>query len=61
MSRATLIRVTTAVAARAKKEGLPLEPFGVHDLRRTGSTLLNEWGSTVTGSIEKRRHMFRTD
>src|SRR3546814_7643550 len=27
-----------------KKEGLPLEPFTVHDLRRTGSTLLNELG-----------------
>lgn len=44
MSRATFNRVTTAVAARAKKEGLPLEPFTVHDLRRTGSTLLNELG-----------------
>jgi integrase len=44
MSRATFNRITTAVAARAKKEGLPLEPFTVHDLRRTGSTLLNELG-----------------
>lgn len=42
MSRATFNRITTAVVARAKKEGLPLEPFTVHDLRRTGSTLLNE-------------------
>jgi len=25
-------------------EGLPPEPFTVHDLRRTGSTLLNELG-----------------
>jgi hypothetical protein len=25
-------------------EGLPLEPFTVHDLHRTGSTLLNELG-----------------
>jgi hypothetical protein len=32
------------VVERAKKEGLPLEPFTVHDLRRTGSTLLNELG-----------------
>ena len=32
------------VVVRAKKEGLPLEPFTVHDLRRTGSTLLNELG-----------------
>ena len=44
MSRATFNRVTTAVVVRAKKEGLPLEPFTVHDLRRTGSTLLNERG-----------------
>ncbi len=44
MSRATFNRVTTAVVTRAKKEGLPLEPFTVHDLRRTGSTLLNELG-----------------
>ena len=44
MSRATFNRITTAVAERATKEGLPLEPFTVHDLRRTGSTLLNELG-----------------
>jgi integrase len=44
MSRATFNRITTAVVVRAKKEGLPLEPFTVHDLRRTGSTLLNEIG-----------------
>jgi len=44
MSRATFNRITTAVADRAKKLGLPLEPFTVHDLRRTGSTLLNEIG-----------------
>ncbi|MDL2201273.1 tyrosine-type recombinase/integrase [Brucella intermedia] len=44
MSRATFNRITTAVVTRAKKEGLPLEPFTVHDLRRTGSTLLNELG-----------------
>ncbi len=37
-------RVTYAVVEQAKKEGLPLEPFTVHDLRRTGSTLLNELG-----------------
>ena len=41
---ATFNRITTAVVVRAKKEGLPLEPFTVHDLRRTGSTLLNELG-----------------
>ncbi|HWL05398.1 MAG TPA: tyrosine-type recombinase/integrase [Xanthobacteraceae bacterium] len=44
MSRATFNRITTAVVSRAKTEGLPLEPFTVHDLRRTGSTLLNELG-----------------
>lgn len=44
MSRATFNRVTTLIAERAKQEGLPLEPFTVHDLRRTGSTLLNEMG-----------------
>lgn len=44
MSRATFNRVTTAVVDRAKAEGLPLQPFTVHDLRRTGSTLLNEVG-----------------
>jgi integrase len=44
MSRATFNRVTYAVVERAKKEGLPVEPFTVHDLRRTASTLLNELG-----------------
>jgi integrase len=44
MSRATFNRITHAVVERTKKEGLPLEPFTVHDLRRTGSTLLNELG-----------------
>lgn len=44
MSRATFNRITYAVVERAKAEGLPLEPFTVHDLRRTGSTLLNELG-----------------
>jgi integrase len=44
MSRATFNRVTYAVVERAKAEGLPLEPFTVHDLRRTASTLLNELG-----------------
>lgn len=44
MSRATFNRVTYAVVEHAKAEGLPLEPFTVHDLRRTGSTLLNELG-----------------
>ena len=44
MSRATFNRITMAVVERARKAALPLEPFTVHDLRRTGSTLLNELG-----------------
>lgn len=44
MSKATLNRVTQIVAERAKEAKLPLEPFTVHDLRRTGSTILNELG-----------------
>ena len=44
MSKATLNRVTQAIAEKAKKSNLPLEPFTVHDLRRTGSTILNELG-----------------
>lgn len=44
MSKATFNRITYAVTERAMREGLPLEPFTVHDLRRTGSTLLNEMG-----------------
>jgi integrase len=44
MSRATFNRITMAVAERARKANLPLGPFTVHDLRRTGSTLLNELG-----------------
>lgn len=44
MSRATLNRVTQIVVERARTAGVPLEPFTVHDLRRTGSTLLNEAG-----------------
>jgi integrase len=44
ISRATLNRITVAIVQRAKKQDLQLEPFTVHDLRRTGSTLLNELG-----------------
>lgn len=44
MSKATLNRVTQLVVERAKAAGLPLESFTVHDLRRTGSTILNELG-----------------
>src|SRR5207245_8737370 len=52
MSRATFNRITYAVVEQAKREGLPLEPFTVHDLRRTGSTLLNELGF-ISDWIEK--------
>ena len=44
ISKATFNRITKATIERAKKEELPLEHFTVHDLRRTGSTLLNELG-----------------
>lgn len=44
MSHATLNRITQLIGSRAKEAGLPLAPFTVHDLRRTGSTLLNEVG-----------------
>ena len=50
MSRATFHRVTYSVVDQAKRNGLsPSNPsqfmiFTVHDLRRTGSTLLNELG-----------------
>lgn len=44
MSNATLNRVTQLIVERAKTNSLPLEPFTVHDLRRTGSTILNELG-----------------
>lgn len=44
MSRATFNRVTTSIAQLASKEDLALAPFTVHDLRRTGSTQLNEFG-----------------
>jgi integrase len=44
MSKATLNRVVSVIVERAKAAGLPLESFTVHDLRRTGSTILNELG-----------------
>lgn len=44
MSQATLNRVTQLIVERAKAASLPLASFTVHDLRRTGSTLLNEAG-----------------
>ncbi|WP_137010105.1 tyrosine-type recombinase/integrase [Aquitalea aquatilis] len=44
MSNATLNRVIDATVERAQAAGLPLGSFGVHDLRRTASTLLHEAG-----------------
>lgn len=44
MSRATFNRVTGAIIRRAGDQRLELGHFTVHDLRRTGATLLNELG-----------------
>ncbi len=44
VSNATFNRITTSAHELAAEAALPLEPFTVHDLRRTGSTLLNELG-----------------
>lgn len=44
ISNATFNRLTASAYDVAEDAGLPLEPFTVHDLRRTGSTLLNELG-----------------
>lgn len=44
VSNATFNRITSQIRKRAAAENVPLEPFTVHDLRRTGSTLLNELG-----------------
>ena len=44
ISNATLNRVIDATLAKLSAEGREMEPFTVHDLRRTGSTLLHEAG-----------------
>lgn len=44
ISNATFNRFTYEIRDLAQIEGIPLEHFTVHDLRRTGSTLLNEMG-----------------
>jgi integrase len=50
MSHATLNRVTQIVSERAKAAGLPIEPFTVHDLRRTAAKCRRVWLLTaVTG------------
>ena len=52
MSSATLNQVLTLTYRLAQKEGVELEKFGPHDLRRTASTLLHEAGYN-TDWIEK--------
>ena len=52
MSKATLNQVTTLAYRAAQKDGKLLGNFTVHDLRRTGSTLLHEAGYN-TDWIEK--------
>lgn len=44
LSNATLNRVIDAAVKKAKDDGFDLESFTVHDLRRTASSLLNEYG-----------------
>lgn len=44
MSAATINQVLTLTYRLAQKEGVPLGKFGLHDLRRTASTLLHEAG-----------------
>jgi integrase len=44
MSDATLNRVISAGLERLRSEGHKIDDFSVHDLRRTGSTLLHEAG-----------------
>ncbi|MHB1174039.1 MAG: hypothetical protein ACYCZJ_02800 [Sulfuriferula sp.] len=51
MSNATLNRVAQIVVERSKAKGLPIESFSVHDLRRTGSTILNELGFNKQGRL----------
>jgi integrase len=40
----SLNRLTQSIVVQAKTENLPLGDFTLHDLRRTGSTILNEVG-----------------
>lgn len=44
ISPGSLNRLTTSVVEQAKSRDIPLENFTLHDLRRTGSTILNEVG-----------------
>jgi hypothetical protein len=49
MSRATFNRITYAVVEQAKKEGLPLEPFTVHDCGGRAQRCSTNSASTATG------------
>jgi integrase len=44
LSNATLNRVIDAAVRKAQDDGFELDDFTVHDLRRTASSLLNEYG-----------------
>lgn len=48
----SLNRVVNETVEDMKKSGVEIEPFTIHDLRRTASTLLNEYGFN-TDWIEK--------
>jgi hypothetical protein len=52
--RRSIVELDRFPASDLSNEGLPLEPFTVHDLHRTGSTLLNELGLIATGSRNPR-------
>jgi integrase len=52
MSNATLNRVITATIVEVRQNCGALDDFSVHDLRRTGSTLLHEAGFN-TDWVEK--------
>jgi len=53
ISRATLNKVINCTLATIRAEGGKFEPFSVHDLRRTASTLLHEAGFN-TDWVEKQ-------
>jgi len=44
ISPGSLNRLTASTVEQAKSRDIPLESFTLHDLRRTGSTILNEVG-----------------
>ncbi|WP_159990850.1 tyrosine-type recombinase/integrase [Pelistega ratti] len=52
ISLSSLNRVVNDTVAEMNKEGIAIDSFTIHDLRRTGSTLLNEYGFN-TDWIEK--------